>query len=76
MKDQFAEPVFREINIDPSVNTGNLIKASKANVTGKTKISVEEEGQGSVKVILKKEVPEETEDTSQPGTVQPSTIRQ
>jgi len=55
MKDQFTEPVFREVNFDPSISTGNLIKASKANVTGKTKISVEEDGHGSVKVILKKD---------------------
>lgn len=55
MKDRFNEPVFREVNFDPCISTGNLIKADRANITGKTKISVEEDGHGSVKVILKKD---------------------
>lgn len=55
MKENFKEPVFREIGIDPGTKTGNVIKSSKANVIGKTKISVEEDGHESVKVILKKD---------------------
>ncbi|MFA6978874.1 MAG: hypothetical protein WC209_06070 [Ignavibacteriaceae bacterium] len=55
MKENFKEPVFREVSIDPGVSTGNLIKASNTHVTGKTKISVEEDGRDSVKVILKKD---------------------
>jgi len=55
MKDNFKEPVFREISYEQGKKSGNLIKSSKANVTGKTKISVEEDGRESVKVVLKKD---------------------
>ncbi|MCK9210214.1 MAG: hypothetical protein M0P61_05175 [Ignavibacteriaceae bacterium] len=55
MKEQFKEPVFREVSYDPGINTGNLIKSSNANMIGKTKITVEEDGHESVKVILKKD---------------------
>jgi len=55
MKEHFKEPVFREVDYDRTITTGNLIKSSKANFTGKTKISVEEDGHDSVKVILKKD---------------------
>ncbi|MFA4922890.1 MAG: hypothetical protein WC557_01710 [Ignavibacteriaceae bacterium] len=55
MKEQFKEPVFREVSYDPGVYTGNLIKSSKANFTGKAKITIDEDGHNSVKVILKKD---------------------
>jgi len=55
MKDNFKEPVFREVDGNSGLTSGNLIKASKANFIGKTKVSVEEEGHESVKVILKKD---------------------
>ncbi|MDP3150700.1 MAG: hypothetical protein Q8N83_16390 [Ignavibacteria bacterium] len=55
MKDNFKEPVFREISFDAGIKSGNVIKSAKANIIGKTKISVEEDGRDSVKVILKKD---------------------
>ncbi len=55
MKENFKEPVFREISSDYGIKTGNVIKSAKANITGKTKISVDEDGRDSVKVILKKD---------------------
>lgn len=55
MKDKFKEPVFREFDFDSNDSSGNFIKSTKAELVGKTKISVEEESHDGVKIILKKD---------------------
>ncbi len=54
MKDSFDEPLFREYSLSPN-QKGNFIKASKAEMVGKTKVAIEEESHDGVKVILKKD---------------------
>lgn len=53
MYDSFEEQVFKEINFGKA--NSRVIKSSEARIIGQTKISVEEEGQHGVKVILKKD---------------------
>jgi len=55
MKDNFEEPVYREINSYGGKQSLNFIKASEAEVIGKSKITVEEDSHEGVKVILKKD---------------------
>ncbi len=55
MKNNFEEPVFREFDFNLSEASGNYIKGAKAEIVGKTKISVEEESHEGVKIILKKD---------------------
>lgn len=55
MKDNFEEPVYREVNADGGKQALNFIKSSDAEVVGKSKISVEEDSHDGVKVILKKD---------------------
>ncbi len=55
MQNDFEEPLFREFDSTDFKSSSNFIKASEANVVGKTKISVEEESHDGVKVILKKD---------------------
>lgn len=55
MKDNFEEPLFREFNYNLSDVSGNFIKCDKADLIGKTKITVEEESHEGVKIILKKD---------------------
>ena len=54
MKDNFNEPLFREFSFS-SKTKGNFIKASDAELIGKTKVAIEEESHDGVKVILKKD---------------------
>lgn len=53
MEEEFKELTYREIG--HFKNSGNIIKKSDAQITGKTKISVDEESEEGVKVILKKD---------------------
>ncbi len=53
MEEDFKELTYREI--EASHESGNIIKKEKAQITGKTKISVEEESEEGVKIILKKD---------------------
>jgi len=55
MKNNFEEQLFREFGFEQNNINGNLIKASKAEMVGKTKVSVEEENHEGVKIILKKD---------------------
>ena len=55
MKEDFAEPVYRELDSKVSKQSGNIIKSEDFNVTGYTKVTVEEESLGGVKFILKKD---------------------
>jgi hypothetical protein len=53
MEEEFKELTYREIG--HLKNSGNIIKKNDAQITGKTKISVDEESEEGVKVILKKD---------------------
>ncbi len=55
MKNEFEEELYREFSFEKSKLAGNLIKSDKAQMSGKTKISVEEESHEGVKIILKKD---------------------
>lgn len=53
MEEEFKEMTYREVG--SSGTSGNIIKKQEASITGKTKISVDEESDDGVKVILKKD---------------------
>ncbi|MBN1301155.1 MAG: hypothetical protein JW995_08045 [Melioribacteraceae bacterium] len=55
MKEEFLEPVYRELDKSNAKQSGNVIKAEDFNVAGYTKVTVEEESLGGVKFILKKD---------------------
>lgn len=55
MKEQFEEYVFRELSVNSSKKTGNLIKCSDANIKGNIKVVVEEDSEEGVKIVLKKD---------------------
>ena len=59
MADEFKEPIFRELTKESSIQSGNVIKAGKVAVAGKTKITVEEESHEGVKFILKRDANDE-----------------
>lgn len=54
MTDIFEEPSFREYQL-PDKSSGNIVKASEAEVTGIAKITVEDEGEDGIKVLFKKD---------------------
>jgi hypothetical protein len=54
MDNLFEEAIFRELNINDT-SVSNIIKAADSKIIGKTKVTVEEEGQHGVKIILKKD---------------------
>jgi hypothetical protein len=53
MSNIYEESIYNEF--EPKVLKGNVIKKADAAMVGKTKISVEEDGQHGVQVILKKD---------------------
>lgn len=53
MEEEFKELTYREVG--RSNNSGNIIKKNDAQITGKTKFTVDEEGEEGVKVIIKKD---------------------
>lgn len=55
MKEDFAEPIFRELDSKVAKKSGNIIKKEDFKVSGFAKISIEEESMGGVKFILKKD---------------------
>lgn len=55
MNDKFEEPIFREIDKNSNRTSGNIIKSEKVSVSGKTKISIEEESHEGVKFVMKKD---------------------
>ncbi len=55
MSDKFEEPVFRELNKESNLTSGNVIKSEKVSISGKTKITVEEESHEGVKFVIKKD---------------------
>ncbi len=59
MSNEFEEPVFREIDKASNLKSGNVIKSEKVTVSGKTKITVEEESHEGVKFILKRDAKDE-----------------
>ncbi len=55
MADDFKDPVFREMDYDNKLSSGNVIKKDNFEITGRAKISIEEESHEGVKFILKKD---------------------
>lgn len=55
MKEKFEEFVFKEIDYKADFKSGNVIKSNNAKIIGKSKISVEEESDEGVKVVIKKD---------------------
>ena len=54
MKEEFIETIFNEY-YDKEHRHSNVIKANSADISGKTKISVEEESFDGVRIVLKKD---------------------
>jgi len=59
MTDEFKEPIFREIDKTSNMKSGNVIKSDKVAISGKTKITVEEESHEGVKFVLKRDANDE-----------------
>ncbi len=59
MNNKFEEPIFREIDKSSSNISGNVIKSEKVAMSGKTKITIEEESHEGVKFIIKKDSSDE-----------------
>ncbi len=59
MNDKFEDPIFREVDKSSDKVSGNVIKAEKVVVSGKTKITIEEESHEGVKFILKRDAADE-----------------
>ncbi len=55
MKEDFEEYSYKEFTCNTHT-TGNLIKSKNVNIEGLTKISVEEEEQEGIKIVLKKDM--------------------
>ena len=55
MNDKFEEPIFREIDRSSNQKSGNVIKSKNVQVSGKTKISIEEQSHEGVKFVMKKD---------------------
>ncbi len=55
MKENFAEPIFRELDSNAAKSSGNVIKADDFKISGYAKVTIEEESLGGVKFILKKD---------------------
>jgi len=55
MSNTFEEPLFREFNLNEENSKKGIIKSSKTEMVGKTKVCVEEESHGGVKIVLKKD---------------------
>ncbi len=51
----FEEALFREFELREDNSQKRIIKSSKVDVKGKTKISIEEESQHGIKIVLKKD---------------------
>ena len=55
MSENFAEPIYRELDSKGLNKSGNVIKAEDFKVNGYSKITVEEESMGGVRFVLKKD---------------------
>jgi hypothetical protein len=55
MNNEFEEPIFRELDKNSNLSSGNVIKSENVSIAGKTKITIEEESHEGVKFILKKD---------------------
>jgi hypothetical protein len=54
MENNFEQNLYREFSGESSSNN-NVIKASRLEMNGKTKIDIEQDSHGGVKIILKKD---------------------
>lgn len=59
MSNEFEEPIFREVDKASTLQSGNVIKSEKVAISGKIKITVEEESHEGVKFILKRDSKDE-----------------
>jgi len=55
MADDFEEAIFNEFYFDHAINKGTVVKSKFAKISGKAKITIEEDSQDGVKIILKKD---------------------
>ncbi|MGE5363023.1 MAG: hypothetical protein ACM3SM_02750 [Bacteroidota bacterium] len=58
MEEAFHEYVFREIFPHGVPAKGNLIKSDQLNIAGNVKITVEEDSEDGIKIVLKKDLQE------------------
>jgi len=56
MQEEFQEYTFREISCKNNLHSGNLIKGNNANISGNVKVSVEEDSEDGIKIVLKKDI--------------------
>ncbi len=55
MADDFEEAIFNEFYFDHAINKGMVVKSGNAEISGKAKISIEEDSHDGIKIILKKD---------------------
>ena len=55
MSENFENLTFREFIAELSGKNKNVIKADKCNIIGKTKIDVDEDAFGGIKIVMKKD---------------------
>lgn len=51
---EFEDSLFKDISVHSSTS-GNLLKASEVNITGATKVSLQDDDMDGVKILLKKD---------------------
>jgi 5-methylcytosine-specific restriction endonuclease McrBC regulatory subunit McrC len=52
---EFKEQIFREFQFSEDNSENRIIKSTRANVKGKTSVTVEEESEHGIKIVLKKD---------------------
>ena len=55
MADKFEDTLFKDIFLKNKACTGNLFKQADVDITGKSKISVEDDELDGIRIILKKD---------------------
>ncbi|MCF8240199.1 MAG: hypothetical protein K9J16_02355 [Melioribacteraceae bacterium] len=55
MEENFEEILYTEISPRDISGSGNVIKSENVNLTGKSKISIEQNSEDGVKIVLKKD---------------------
>jgi hypothetical protein len=55
MADSFEDTLFKDIFLKNKSCTGNLFKHSEVDITGQTKVSVEDDELDGIRIILKKD---------------------
>jgi hypothetical protein len=55
MQEDFSEPVYEEISYISS-SKSNVLKSSEVEITGNTKLSIDEDSHDGVSIFLKKDI--------------------